>query len=549
MNTTSTPGILGFHQRLEERMDQALASVPFSASQRELLAATIQRSRQRSRANPVADPLALFYLIARAERRELDQQAVELGVFCQFYLLSLDLMDDVQDDDLAGKPHASAGPALASNNALTLLFLGITSLERAMRLEADPVRALDFLALLNRVALLTGRGQHTDLLGLSGARSRDEVLEMQRAKTASLTMICECAALFARVAEADRERYRRAGEALSMLVQTLDDLRDIYGKRESPDLSGRKMTYPLACFLDCAEPEALERFHALDPGAPGAVKAIRELFYRSGAVRQVAQALDRQRRVIHQELAVLGVEPAPLRTLLFLVDGLVSAVYVVKPVAESEALFAPHTPWHDRVRQLAAEFRQRLVAHDPPATPRLVPWHLPQWMYDARHGVVFYPDLEGLPEETLSVQSQLLGENDLEKLRVMVEAQAPAVLAHELFHHYRDVTGRMTGDAWLEELAANALAVAYCKQFEPDALARGLTFARVARERPANALSPASLAILSELLQADRLQRSAGYGVDLQQTAVIQLAMIERLAESSESLSDAMQRYLTPQKP
>ena len=58
---------------------------------------------------------------------------MELAVFCHFYLLSLDLLDDVQDDDLGGKPHAAVGSAMAVNDALTLLFLGLSALERGMR--------------------------------------------------------------------------------------------------------------------------------------------------------------------------------------------------------------------------------------------------------------------------------------------------------------------------------------------------------------------------------------------------------------------------------
>jgi geranylgeranyl pyrophosphate synthase len=537
-------GIVGFFERLERRMDQLIAAACFSPSQHELLQATVCRFRRRTRANPSADPLALFYLIARAEQRELDEQGEALGVFCQFYLLALDLMDDVHDDDLAGKPYEQAGAARASNDALVLMFLGISSLEAAMRLEEDHGRALHYLTLLNRVALLTGRGQHADLLGEAGARTCEEVLEMQRAKTASLTLICEHAALYAGATLERCARYRRIGEGLSMLVQMLDDLRDIYGKHESPDLSGRKMTYPLACFRASASSEELERYRELT-SQPDSLREIRQLFYSSGVVRQVAQAIEQQRRAIHHEVAALDAESPSLRTLLFIVDGLVSAIYSPQPIAESAALFAPRSAWHKRVRALAAEFRERLAAYDAPATPRLVPWHLPQWMYDPRHGVVFYPDLEGLPEETLSMQAALLGKSELDELRAEVEAQAPAVLAHELFHHYRDAAGRLTNDVWQEELAANALAVAYCREFEPDALERGLELARAVRRLPENQLSAEGNAILADLLEPDAARPGGSdYGVDLQQMAVVQLALVERLAERPEPLTRAVERYL-----
>src|SRR6185503_11614270 len=161
-----------------------------------------------------------------------------------------DLLDDVQDNDLSGKPHSSVGAGMAVNDALTLLFLGLSALERTMRLEKSPQRRMLYLKIVNRVALTTGRGQHLDLLGERGARTPSDVLQMQREKTASLTLICECAALYSGVSDDERERYRRLGENLSLLVQVLDDVRDVYGKRRSPDLETNKMTYPLACFLD-----------------------------------------------------------------------------------------------------------------------------------------------------------------------------------------------------------------------------------------------------------------------------------------------------------
>jgi geranylgeranyl pyrophosphate synthase len=65
-----------------------------------------------------------------------------------------------------------------------------------MRLEKSPQRRMLYLKIVNRVALTTGRGQHVDLLGERGARTPDEVLAMQREKTASVALICECAALY-----------------------------------------------------------------------------------------------------------------------------------------------------------------------------------------------------------------------------------------------------------------------------------------------------------------------------------------------------------------
>jgi geranylgeranyl pyrophosphate synthase len=539
-------GLVGFLGRVEQRIDGAIEAGRFDARQKQLLLASAAQYRPRTHKNPFGDPLAVFYLIARAHRDALDEQALELAAFCHFYLLALDILDDVQDDDLAGKPHSAVGSAMAVNDALTLLFLGLSSLERCMRLEQSPQRRLQYLKLVNRVALKTGRGQHLDLLGEQGARTPQEVLAMEREKTASLTLICECAALYSGLSEDEREHYRVLGENLALLVQVLDDVRDVYGKRRSPDLETGKRSYPLACFLSTASSEQRERFELLKRALPGSLKEIRGLLYDSGTLREVAAAMDGFRHAIHHEVATLGHAAPTHRLLLSVIDQLVEGVYKPKPVAETAQLCAPSSGFHGYVQRLARELSQRLGPLGVPEPPPLVPWHLPQWMYDKSRGVIFYPDIEGLPEETLPFQAELLGEPDLGQVQRLMWRQAPAVMAHELFHHFRDKSGTMTTDMWLEELAANTLAVAYIARYEPAALTGGAELAERVLGRPEHRLSSEAQRVLDDLLDPARPVRpGSGYGLDLQQTALVQLAMIRELALRPEQLEPALQHWLT----
>jgi geranylgeranyl pyrophosphate synthase len=545
MQLEQTAGLIGFLGRVEEHVDEAIVAGRFDRSQRDLLLASAAQYRPRTHRNPLGDPLAVFYLIARAHRDELDEQALELATFCSFYLLALDLLDDVQDEDLSGKPHGVVGAAMAVNDALTLLFLGLSALERTMRLERSPQRRMLYLKIVNRVALKTGRGQHLDLLGYRGARSPEEVLQMQREKTASLTLVCECAALYAGVSDEERERYRKLGENLSLLVQLLDDVRDVYGKPRSPDLETSKMTYPLACFLEHASIDQAQRFDALKASLPGSLRELRGLLYESGAVRRVACDMDRFRRGIHLEIAGFAEEAPTHRVLLFVIDQLVESVYTPKPVAETAALRAPRFGWHAHVQRLAKELASRLAPYGAPATPPLVPWHQPQWMYDKERRVIYYPDIEGLPEETLPFQAALLGEADLGEVARVMWRQAPAVMAHELFHHYRDAQGQLGSDMWLEELVANTLAIAYCTRYEPDAVIGGVAIASQVLSHPRHALSPKASEILGNLLSPARPSRlDTGYGLDLHQAALVQLHMIRELARAPEQLEAAMQRLL-----
>jgi geranylgeranyl pyrophosphate synthase len=554
---TAPTGIVDFLSRVERRVDAAIAGQGFDAGQTALLNATVAHHRVRTRGNPFGDPLALFYLIARAERAELDAQGEELAVFSQFYLLALDLLDDVQDNDLAGKPLAEAGPALAINNGLTLLFLAMAALERAMACEPDAKRALAYLSLVNRVALVTGRGQHRDLVGSPGTYTPDQVLELQKDKTASLALLCECAALYATRDQSAVEGYRRVGENLSLMVQIVDDVRDIYGKSVSPDLAGQTPTYPLACFLEQAAADQVADFQRLRAELPTSIRDLRAFLYESGTVRTVAQTIERFRREIHREIASRGADPtrptpasatAARRTFLSVIDSLAGTIYAPKPVEESQRLFAPTTPWHAKVRALAVDFRQRMGDWDAPPTPPLIPWHMGHWMYDPERNVIYYPDLEGMPEETLAMQAELLGETDIARLGTLVEAQAPAVLAHELFHHFRDVVGRLSEDRWHEELAANTLALAYCREFEPQALAGGLALARRVLVRPENSLSDPARAMVGELLSRGSGDSTAHreYGFGMYEMALVQLALIEGLAQRQEPLGGAASAWLRP---
>jgi len=319
----------------------------------------------------------------------------------------------------------------------------------------------------------------------------------------------------------------------------------VYGKSRSPDLETGKVTYPLACFLETATVSDRERFDQLKQALPATLREIRELLYRTGTLRSVARSMDGFRRAIHREIAALGDDAATHRLLLLVIDQLVEGVYTPKPVAETATLREPRSGFHAHVRQLAADWEARLRPLGGPSAPPLVPWHNPQWTYDKDRGVIFYPDIEGLPEETLPFQASLLGEPDLDVVAQLVWRQAPALVAHELFHHYRDARGLLGSDMWHEELVANTLAIAYTARYEPDSLAAGLALANSVLTRPGNDLSPEAASIVAELLDPARAERpNTGYCLDPYQGVLAQLAMIRELAKAPEDVATAMQRWL-----
>jgi geranylgeranyl pyrophosphate synthase len=477
----------------------------------------------------------------------MDEQAERIGAFSALYLLAADLLDDVQDEDLAGKPHEAAGPAIALNNGIALLLLGLQELCRGMELESDPERARCFLTLFNQTSLAAVSGQHRDLIGEDGAKTPREVLEMQRDKTSSLWLLTECGALLGGCGPGLREQYRLIGENLAMLVQVRDDLRDIYGKEVSPDLLTGRITYPLSRFLETADPALIERYEALLGGLPETMEEIRRLVYDSKVVERSAVALQGFREEIHRTVAATGNESAYHRTFLDLVDQLAESVYTPPPVQETQHLW-DHSKgaWHERVRQSRETFLDHMRPFGVPDPPRLRPWHLPQWLYDAERKTIFYPDVEGLKEEILPFQASLLGTPDLNRAAEVMEMQAPVVLAHEMFHFWRHAASRLTGDHWHEEWAANRLAVAYALRFFKDVAAASLELATDVVARFKDVIDDGVGEILERCKRPTR--EKGGYGMEMHRIAVVTLEMVRRIAEEGPDLDTEVADLLRPQE-
>ncbi len=536
--------LAGFLDAVYRRAAEAAGAALFHESQQRQLAALLARPRQRALHSPLGDPLCTIYLICRAHGRAIDEQAEHVAAFCLFYLLSLDLFDDVQDDDLAGGPYQALGSALAVNDAITLGFLAQDQLRRAIALDTDPGRGASWLELACGIGLLAAAGQHRDLLGPEGALSPDQVIAMQQAKTSSVQLLSECGALLSGCGAEARAHYRALGEHLAVFIQIRDDLRDIYGKTVSPDLATGKVSYPLACFLERATEDDEVALDALRRQLPQSMPALRRLLYRSGAVRACAAALEQRRRAIHGIVATVQPESAALRTLLDVVDDLAEGVYAPPEIAATQALWHPSGDWHRRVRRARDRFVARMQRHGLPPAPALRPWHRPQWMYVPRKATIFYPDVEGLAEEVLPFQAMLLGTGDLEVARAAVEGQLATVLAHEMFHFWRDAAGRLSDDHWHEEWAANRLAVAYARRYAAPTLARTSALCERVIARFPERLDARAEAVLS---RCARYQPGArGYGMDLLDTAVVHLEMVRRFIAEGPDLDACVRDLLAP---
>jgi hypothetical protein len=391
--------------------------------------------------------------------------------------------------------------------------------------------------------LLAASGQHLDLLGHQGTTSPEQVLAMQRAKTSSVALVAECGALLGGCSEENRARYRTIGEKLTLVVQIVDDLRDIYGKDNSPDLSTGKMTYPLACFLEKTSKAEQETLVGLVEELPESLPTLRKLLLQQGVVADCAVTVDRLRAEIHHEMARTENQAAEQRLLLSVVDNLAASLYETQPVAETAHLWRPTGEFNDQVRRAWSELISRLAPLGLSDPPTITPWHLPHYMYEPSCRTIHYPDLDGLPDEILPFQAELLATRDEEAITQTLTNQMPAVLAHEMFHFWRDATGRLTEDSWHEEYVANRLAVGYLRLYAPDLLQAAQRIARSVVARFSTLIDHPAEQIL------DRCQSpgpASGYEMDMKKVAIVQLEMVLRLAEQQPDLVADVRRFLTP---
>ena len=509
------------------RVASAVQSAPLRGDQKKLILGFVERGVGSG--TPFDSVLSIAYLLGYSACARRNEQAEHVGAFLELYRLSAHLFDDIQDDDLAGTPHEHTGVAIAINNALTLLCLALQSLTFALDLEQSEAVRMEYWRVFHRASLLAVAGQHLDLLGPEGARTTEDVSAVHEAKSSILRMVAECGALLAHTGPTDQARFGRIGSDLAHIARIRDDLRDIFGKSVSPDLVAGKMTYPVACYLESASPASEVRFHKLVAGLPDTMPELRALLYASGAVDESARALEAFRADIHREIGNWSGAGAPHRTLLSIVDALAASIYAPPPLEATEHLWRPPGAWHESVRGELGRFLERMRSLGAPEAPALRPWHLPQWLYDPKTRTLYYPDIEGLPGEVLPLQAHLAGTDDLEQLSEKLKGMVPALVAHEMFHYWRHASGRLTRDYWHEEWAANRLAVAYLRRFDPPALERSLGFARCVLKTWGNLFDKRAEQLLARADTFDP-QVTAGYSMGLEAIAVVSAEMVTRLA-------------------
>ncbi|MCX7921224.1 MAG: polyprenyl synthetase family protein [Clostridia bacterium] len=534
-----------FLDNVYETMIISIIQCGFEDSHRSFLIESVNRLRMKTSINPIADPISILYQIIKAEDKDVTKQAEYLGAFCLFFGLSADLFDDVQDQDFAGKHYETIDSAIILNCALTLLVLALDSLKNVMKIEENTQNVLRYFELFNQASLLAVKGQHKDLLTEKNRISSSEVLKIQIEKS-SIALFSECAAIFADCNDEMLLKYRKIRENMIIIIQIVNDITDIYGKPFSSDVANGKSTYPLACFFENASSENILLYESLKKNLPESMKEIRNLLYGCGAIKKSAEKIEELRIEIHKELASIGKVSPYYRNIIFIVDSLANTVYEAKPLECSKFIQYPGKGWYKNVQDLIIKLHKNLSKFNPPPVPEFISWHQPLWLYEPKRKIIFYPDIDGQPEEVLPFQAELIGTNNLSYVKSLMEQQAALLSSHEFFHYWRDFSKTISQDSWFEELIVSRLSLAYIKEYHPEIIEQTKQLVMQIISNNNNLISEKEMAILEKYLKpsAEPSAEKSGYEISAKEVVLLQAKMTLKILENNPPLSELIEKFL-----
>ncbi|SDC06729.1 competence protein ComQ [Paenibacillus sp. UNCCL117] len=174
-----------------------------------------------------------------------------LAAVTELIVLTLDIVDDLQDQDQGGKPWMQCPQAVALNAVLALLLGAIGELGR---LQVRPEALTELALLLTRSV----NGQQKDVSG--ALTTPDDYIAMTQEKSGSLfRLACFMGHSALNAAPATIERLHQLADCAGLIHQIQNDMRDLISFDIKSDLLGRKRTLPVLYLLQVEE-EAFRPF-------------------------------------------------------------------------------------------------------------------------------------------------------------------------------------------------------------------------------------------------------------------------------------------------
>jgi len=181
---------------------------------------------------PFGQLVILHYQMFAGQSKDIFQAAAAV----ELMILSLDIFDDLQDQDNFSVPWTKIDHAIAMNIATGLLMLSTKALEQTSFEQNRKVMANDYL---NTWVLKAINGQHIDLMNL--IESEEDYIKMVREKSGSL-MASACLVGTALASEKNHDSITKYAEHIGIIAQIKNDINDICRWDEKNDLINKKKT-------------------------------------------------------------------------------------------------------------------------------------------------------------------------------------------------------------------------------------------------------------------------------------------------------------------
>ncbi|MHB8072571.1 polyprenyl synthetase family protein [Desulfosporosinus fructosivorans] len=194
---------------------------------------------------PFGQLVILHYQMFTGQSKDIYKAAAAV----ELMILSLDIFDDLQDQDNFSTPWHKIDQAIVMNIATGFLVLSAKALEQTSFDRDRKAMASDYL---NTRVLKAINGQHTDLM--DSIESEEDYIQMVRAKSGSL-MASACLVGTALASEKHHDTVNKYAEHIGIIAQIKNDIKDISRWDEKNDLINKKKTLLTLYLLKNQQPQ------------------------------------------------------------------------------------------------------------------------------------------------------------------------------------------------------------------------------------------------------------------------------------------------------
>ncbi|SDH00636.1 polyprenyl synthetase family protein [Desulfosporosinus hippei] len=194
---------------------------------------------------PFGQLVILHYQMFGGQSKDIFNAAAAV----ELMILSLDIFDDLQDQDNFSVPWQRMDRALVLNIAIGLLMVSSKALEQTSFDRDRKVMANDCL---NTCVLKAINGQHSDLMG--NIESEEDYIQMVRGKSGSL-MASACLLGTILTSDKHHEIVSKYGEHIGIIAQIRNDIKDTCRWDEKDDLINKRKTLLTLYWLKNQRPQ------------------------------------------------------------------------------------------------------------------------------------------------------------------------------------------------------------------------------------------------------------------------------------------------------